>query len=125
VGIEVHKRDAQTKTFASTTTLLELWSATECPKEAYFLVQNFVADLAKHVLYGMDVWKPVANGTKRGVCDAESSAAEPKRHKLEVIVTEDESDSDCCVIIEPPRNTCNSAPLSADAMRQARLLRFG
>ena len=101
MGIEVHKRDAQTKTFSSTTTLLELWSATECPKEAYFLVQNFVADLVKHVLYGMDVWKPFANETKRRVCDApEASAAEPKRHKPEGTLVDDESDSDCCVIIE-------------------------
>jgi hypothetical protein len=106
-GIEVHKRGAKTKTFAPTTKLFKNWRATKCPTKAYFLVQDFVAAVAKHVVYGMGVWKPVAKETKRIVGDAPgTSAAEAKRHKTGTadpeVITAD-ADSDDCVIIERPK----------------------
>jgi hypothetical protein len=73
-GIVVHKRGATTQTFASADKLFELWSETKCPTAAYWLVHNFVGDVARIVL----------NDTKRPASFSldQEPAASAKRPKV-------------------------------------------
>ena len=118
-----HIRGAKTTAFASTAGLFESWCAIGNATEAYKLVRSFVVDLKKFALDDSVVAQPVTvrQETKRNVCDApEPSASEPKRCKpdtagTEVIIVEDDSDPEDCVIIErpktpPPRCAGNRAP---------------
>jgi len=71
-GIVVHKRGATTQTFASADKLFELWSETKCPTAAYWLVHNFVGDVARIVL----------NDTKRPASLSLEPAASAKRPRV-------------------------------------------
>jgi hypothetical protein len=122
-NVIAHIRGAKKTAFASTAGLFESWYAIGNATEAYKLVRSFVVDLKKFALADSVVAQPVTvrQEPKRNVCDApEPSASEPKRCKpdaagTEVIIVEDDSDPEDCVIIErpkipPPRCAGNRAP---------------
>ena len=134
-GIVVHKRGATKKAFASTEDLFRGWTAICSPTEAYWFVQDFVADVTKQVINA---------DKKRSGGEVMQAAAGAKRPKLVPQVFAVDSDSDDCVIIDTPRRVNSprygavpiaapsplcaesgeSQTLSLEDLRKARLARF-
>ena len=134
-GIVVHKIGATKKAFASTEELFRGWTAISSPTEAYWFVQDFVADVTKQVINA---------DKKRSGGDVIQAATGAKRPKLVPQVFAVDSDSDDCVIIDTPRRVNSPrygavpiaapSPLCAESgesqtlslgdLRKARLARF-
>ena len=91
-GIVVHKIGATKKAFAPTEDLFRGWTAISSPTEAYWFVQDFVADVSKQVI----------NADKKRSGGEVIEAAGAKRPKLVPQVFAVDSDSDDCVIIDTP-----------------------
>ena len=135
-GIVVHKIGATKKAFASTEELFRGWTAISSPTEAYWFVQDFVADVSKQVINA---------DKKRSGGDVIQAAAGAKRPKLvPQVFAVDSGDDDDCVIIETPvrvksprygavpiaapsplcAESGESQTLSLEDLRKARLARF-
>jgi hypothetical protein len=135
-GIVVHKIGATKKAFASTEELFRGWTAISSPTEAYWFVQDFVADVSKQVINA---------DKKRSGGEVIQAAAGAKRPKLvpQVFAVDSGVDDDCVIIDTPvrvksprygavpiaaPSPLCDesggSQTLSLEDLRKARLARF-
>jgi hypothetical protein len=86
--LRVHLRGVEMAAQAPTPKLFRGWGATACPREAFELVQDFVADVLIAALKGPGGSQHARQGTKRAD-EAPESAGAAKRAKTERLYISD------------------------------------